>query len=64
MVLEKQDVMFTDVTAEPTVTCFTNTRPALAKYVLVSDAVSTAPLLNVFTAIYGYPSLFVSSMPN
>jgi hypothetical protein len=43
--------MVTLDTADPTVVDVTYTRPAFAKYVFVSDAVNTSPVVNVFTAI-------------
>jgi hypothetical protein len=50
-VLLKQLLMVTLDTADPTVVDVTYTRPAFAKYVFVSDAVNTSPVVNVFTAI-------------
>jgi hypothetical protein len=50
-VLEKQFAIVTLAAPADTVVDVTYTRPAFAKYVFVSDAVNTSPVVNVFTAM-------------
>jgi hypothetical protein len=50
-VLEKQLLTVTLDTALPIVVLVTYTRPLFAKYVFVSDAVRTSPVVNVFIAM-------------
>jgi hypothetical protein len=50
-VLLKQLLTVTLDTADPIVVDVTYTRPAFAKYVFVSDAVNTSPVVNVLMAM-------------